>query len=258
MIFGVDHIVFASTAEERAAIGARLEGAGARAEDFTLDFAEDGVASDSWSLAGGQYLEFVVERPGRSGPATWFDAPTRVIGLGFSSDDFEADVAWPGEEGRWAMDEEIAMADGSRHRIVAAGPHEHGSPFYVFVMDRPDRALDFPPNPAAPALGRIELFGTEARGFGARVAGWLGAEVEGDRFEVGETEVRLVDEAATADGPTTGVRASLRLTAAPTSPARPDSSAGPAAPPASPGSPPAAASQIHIPLAAGTITIGDR
>ncbi len=205
MIFGVDHLVFASTAAERREIGGRLESAGARAESFTLDFADDGVASDSWSLASGAYLEFVVERPGRSGPPLWFDAPTRVIGFGFSSDDFAADVAWPGEEGRWRMDEEIAMGDGSRHRIVAAGPHEHASPFYVFVMDRPDRRLDFPPNPAAPRLTGIDLHGAEAVEFGARVAGWLGLPLVDGAIAVGDCEVRA------ADGLNAGVRASLEL-----------------------------------------------
>jgi hypothetical protein len=208
MIFGVDHVVLAATAAERGEVGARLEAAGARLEDFTLDFPEDGVASDSWSLASGAYLEFVVEVPGRRGPALWFDAPTRVIGIGFSSDDFEADVAWPGEEGRWRMDEEIAMADGSRHRIVAAGPHEHASPFYVFVMDRPDRRLDFPPNEAAPRLVGVDLHGSEAVAYGTRAAGWLGLELVDGSFRAGDCEVRLLD------GPNEGVRATLRLAAA--------------------------------------------
>jgi hypothetical protein len=205
MIFGVDHIVFASTPAERREIGERLKSAGARAEAFTLDFPEDGVSSDSWSLASGAYLEFVVEQPGRSGPPLWFDAPTRVIGIGFSSDDFAADVAWPGEADRWQMDEVIVLPDGTRHRIVAAGPHLHASPFYVFVMDRPGRGLDFPPNEAAPALVGIDLHGAEAVEFGTRVAGWLGLPLEGGAFRAGDCEIRLLD------GSEPGVRASLRL-----------------------------------------------
>jgi hypothetical protein len=130
-----------------------------------------------------------------------------VIGIGFSSDDFAADVAWPGEEGRWQMDEEIAMADGSRHRIVAAGPHEHASPFYVFVMDRPGRSLDFPPNEAAPRLVGIDLHGTEAIEFGTKVAGWLGLPLDDGAFRASDCEVRLLD------GPEPGVRASLRFAA---------------------------------------------
>ncbi len=207
MIFGVDHIVFSSTPSERREIGERLESSGARAESFTLDFPEDGVSSDSWSLASGAYLEFVVEAPGRSGPPLWFDAPTRVIGIGFSSDDFAADVAWHGEEERWQMDEEIVLPDGTGHRIVAAGPHLHASPFYVFVMDRPGRGLDFPPNEAAPALVGIDLHGTEAVEFGTRVAGWLGLPLVDGSFHAGDCEVRLLD------GPNEGVRATLRLAA---------------------------------------------
>jgi hypothetical protein len=207
MIFGVDHIVFASTPDERREIGERLESAGARAEAFTLDFPEDGVSSDSWSLASGAYLEFVVEQPGRSGPPLWLDAPTRVIGVGFSSDEFAADVAWPGEADRWQMDVEIVLPDGTRHRIVAAGPHLHASPFYVFVMDRPERGLDFPPNAAAPALVGIDLHGAEAVEFGTRVAGWLGLPLEGGAFRAGDCEIRLLD------GSEPGVRASLRLAA---------------------------------------------
>jgi hypothetical protein len=205
MIFGVDHLVFASTPAYRSEIGERLESAGAQAEAFTLDFPEDGVSSDSWSLASGAYLEFVVEQPGRSGPPLWFDAPTRVIGIGFSSDDFPADVAWPGEEERWQMDEEIVLPDGTGHRIVAAGPHLHASPFYVFVMDRPGRGLDFPPNEAAPALRGIDLHGSEAVEFGTRVAGWLDLPLVDGGFQAGDCEVHLLD------GPEAGVRASLRL-----------------------------------------------
>jgi hypothetical protein len=205
MIFAVDHVVFASTPEQRSGLGARLERAGARREEFTLEFPEDGVASDSWSLADGNYLEFVVEVEGRRGPERWFDEPTRVIGLGFASDDFAADTAWLEEQGRWEMDEELVLAGGRRYRIHAAGPHEHASRFYVFVMDRPDGRLDFAPNPAAPRLTGIDLAGAGSVGFGARVAGWLDRPLAGGAFRVGGCELRL------AAGDAAAVHASLLL-----------------------------------------------
>jgi hypothetical protein len=205
MIFAVDHIVFASTGAERSALGEGLERAGARREDFTLEFPDDGVASDSWSLADGNYLEFVVEEVGRRGPELWFDAPTRVIGIGFASDDFAADTAWAEEEDRWEMDEELVLSGGRRYRIHAAGPHEHASQFYVFVMDRPDGRLDFAADPAAPRLVGIDLSGAGAVGFGTSVAGWLGRPLADGAFRVGGCELRL------GAGEAPGVHASLRL-----------------------------------------------
>jgi hypothetical protein len=205
VIFAVDHVVLACSAGDRRRIAAGLERAGARREAFTLDFPDTGVTSDSWSLAGGEYLELLVEAPGRRGPATWFDAPTRVIGIGFSSDDFSADVAWPQEPGRWGMDEEHTLPDGRRHRIVAAGPHAHDSPFYVFVMDRPGRARDFPARPSGPCLRRITLVGRDAPALAHRLGGWLNRPVDGGTLRVGECEI------CAGDDPRPGVRATLTL-----------------------------------------------
>jgi hypothetical protein len=217
MIFAIDHIVFAATVAQRDAIGAQLEAAGCGREAFTLDFPDDGVGSESWSTRSGAFLEFVAEHEGRRGPAVWFDAAPRIIGLGFASDAFAADTGWP-QETAWRMDEAHVLPDGTPLRIHAAGPHRHLSDFYVFVMDRPDGALEFGERTAAPRITRIVLHGDDAGRYLADLAGWFGTTLQGGVLTVGDCEL------AVGTGGHPGVRASLDLEGA--APLRLDLSTG--------------------------------
>jgi hypothetical protein len=128
-----------------------------------------------------------------------------VIGLGFASDAFADDTHWS-EADAWTMDEEHALADGRRLRIHAAGPHRHASGFYVFVMDRPDGRLEFPPRPAGPRLAEVRLHGAQAPDWRRRLTGWLGLAVHDGAIDVGGTALTFTP------GPDPGVRASLRFT----------------------------------------------
>jgi hypothetical protein len=207
MIFALDHIVFAVGDGDRARIVTALEQAGLGAESFRLEFPDSGVASDSWSFASGGFVELVGALPGRIGPAVWFASTPRVIGLGFASDAFADDTAWA-QPDAWTMDEEHRLADGSRLRIHAAGPHRHASDFYVFVMDRPDGRLEFAPHSGAPRLAEVRLDGIEAHAWRDRLSDWLGLPAHDGVIAVGDTVLTFVRDAEP------GVRASLRFAAA--------------------------------------------
>lgn len=200
MIFSVDHVVFAATKQQASDIITRLHGYGFPPVDFHLDFPDDNLASDSVGLQGGASLEFVYETGGQRGPAAWFDQSPRVIGVGFSSDDFAVDTAWDGDVGAWTMPEQQGFPS-------AAGPHEHESDFYVFVMNRKDGVLQFPELTDGPRLVQISLAGTDAASWHDRLQHWLGLEGSGDNdsLAAGRTQINF------ADGPEPTVRATLTL-----------------------------------------------
>ena len=200
MIFSVDHVVFAATREQASHLITTLHGCGLAPVDFHLDFPDDHLASDSVGLQGGILLEFVYETAEHEGPAAWFDQVPRVIGIGFSSDDFAVDTAWDSEPGAWTMAAEQGMPN-------AAGPHEHQSDFYVFVMNRKDGVLQFPEVTDGPRLTQIAMEGAESATWRERLQRWLGLEADGDGLLAGGTRI------AFADGPPAGVRASLTLQA---------------------------------------------
>ncbi len=207
MIFALDHIVFSATVAERDRIAAELEGSGFAAEPFSLTFPESGARSESWSFASGAFVEFVSEdEPGATG-SPWFTQTPRVIGLGFASDDFPADTAWPDPARSWSMDESHTLNDGSALRIHAAGPHEHRSDFYVFVMDRPESQLEFPPRVAAPKLDRVTLAGCDAESWRARLSEWFGGSERDGDLMLGDAVLAFRPQA------TPSVRASLRFEA---------------------------------------------
>jgi hypothetical protein len=121
-----------------------------------------------------------------------------VIGIGFSSDDFAADAAWHGEVGAWTMPEQQAFPR-------AAGPHEHHSDFYVFVMNRKDGVLQFPELSDGPRLVQISLAGADSASWHARLQRWLALDGDSDTLAAGGTQINF------ADGPGPSVRASLTL-----------------------------------------------
>ena len=192
MIFAVDHIVFAVTAPDRARMADELLGRGFARIPLDLDFSEIGAASESFATAGGGFGELVYEtEPGRA-PAVWFDEVPRVIGVGFSSDDFERDVAaWDESEGMWLMDEDKVLSDGSILNIHAAGPHPHLEDFYVFVMDTTE--LPYADRGALARLESLTFEGERAFEWRQRLAGWLAAEPAANGLRVGDIELLFVD-----------------------------------------------------------------
>jgi hypothetical protein len=123
-----------------------------------------------------------------------------VIGIGFSSDDFAVDTAWEGDAGAWTMPEQQGFPN-------AAGPHEHQSDFYVFVMNRESGVLQFPGLTEGPQLAQITLAGAESASWRERLQRWLGLKSDGGSLVVGDTRITF------ADGQAAGVRASLTLQA---------------------------------------------
>ncbi|HEY7145499.1 MAG TPA: hypothetical protein VH637_14745 [Streptosporangiaceae bacterium] len=209
MIFSIDHIVFAATPGQRDELMPALRQAGLADVGLSLDFPEDGVASQMLGYRGGGGLEFVTETDPRHSPAVWFAQVPRVIGVGFASDDFDQDTRWDGDPGAWVMDENVPLPDGKVLNIHAAGPHKHKSDFYVFVMDRRDGRLEFPALAGGPRLARITLAGPDAGWWHDRLARWLRLPASpGGGLAAGATEL------AFTDGPGPAVRATLSFAAA--------------------------------------------
>jgi hypothetical protein len=191
MIFAVDHLVVAVDGDLAPELGRRLPRAGFQDVSFTLPFEDDGVVSDSVAYAGGGFVELLRETDPSRSPQVWFADGPRVTGLGFASDDFDADTAWDGDAGAWVMSETLTLPDGSPLHIHAAGPHLHHSPFYVFVMDRPDGRLEFPETTGA-RLQRLTLEGADAEWWRDRLARWLRLRIEDGRLRVGDVTIDFV------------------------------------------------------------------
>ncbi len=198
VIFSVDHVVFAATRQQASDLRRTLRSHGLVPVDFHLEFPDDQLASDSVGLAGGISLEFVYETARHAGPAAWFDQVPRVIGIGFAADDFAADTNWDGDQGAWTMPEQQGFPN-------AAGPHEHQSDFYVFVMDRRDGVLQFPGLTTGPRLAQITLAGAGSARWRARLQRWLGLAEDGDGLAAGDALISF------ADGQAASVRATLTL-----------------------------------------------
>lgn len=191
MIYAVDHVVMAVSASERDALAGELLGQGLRNIPLHLEFPEIGAASDSYATAAGSFVELVYETGPGSAPSAWFDETPRVIGLGFSSDDFEFDIApWVDVEGAWTMDEDHELADGSVLNIRAAGPHPHFEDFYVFVMDRPE-GLPYAELRADGRLASLTFEGVEAGDWRRRLSDWLRLPQVGDDLRAGDVALRF-------------------------------------------------------------------
>jgi hypothetical protein len=192
VIHTIDHIVYAVPSGEQERLGEQLLASGFRPTPLDLDFPEIGAASRSYAMASGGFVEFVYEtQPGVS-PQVWFSGAPRVIGVGFSSDDFERDVgAWGEPEGMWQMDELKPLPDGSTLRIHAAGPHPHFEPFYVFVMDTPE--LPYAHLGADARLKDLTFSGAQAEEWRQRLSRWLAAKEDGEALRVGGVQLSFRD-----------------------------------------------------------------
>ncbi len=191
MIFSIDHLVFVTSKSQRDRLVSRLAAAGFVRKGFLLNFGEKGSASESLGYAGGGMVEFLYPLDLLKVPEVWFNGMPRIMGLGFASDNFSADTAWDKDPGAWIMNENHMLPDGSTLHIHAAGPHEHISPFYVFVMDRPNGLLQFPELSTGPRLTRLVISGKDARAWRDRLQRWLHLNDHNGRLIVGEVEIRF-------------------------------------------------------------------
>jgi hypothetical protein len=209
VIFSIDHIVFAATPGQRDDLMGSLRRCGLAPVGLSLDFPEDGAASEMLGFRGGGGLEFVVQTDPARSPSAWFTQLPRVIGIGFASDDFDHDTIWDGDPGAWVIDESVPLPDGRVLNIHAAGPHRHHSDFYVFVMDRKDGNLEFPELTDGPWLTKITLAGADAPWWRERLGRWLGLPASSG----GGLLARHTELAFTA-GPSSAVRATLSFAGA--------------------------------------------
>jgi hypothetical protein len=215
-IFALDHIVFAISASERKGLIERLQQFGFRPEAFTLEFPEIGAASESLSFSSGGFVEFVVELDPTRSPRVWFDDIPRVIGLGFASDDFDADTWWRHESRAWVMNEDHLLPDGTVLNIHAAGPEKHLSAFYIFVMDRADGQLQFPDASELVRLRAITIRGSEAPAWNDRLRRWLDLPAPAaNRLKLGNAELVFepTDEPGAHATPTFSIQADAKMKA---------------------------------------------
>jgi hypothetical protein len=196
VFFGIDHLVLCGTRDDHRRLAERLGRSGFSTVPNPFRFDDIGAHSRSLAFRDGAYVEVVYEvAPGA--PAVWFGgAVPRVMGIGVSSDDFERDTAgW-----EWHMDETLTLDDGTAHRIVGAGPHEHLSELYVFAMDRPDRTLDWPEIAGTPQLQAITFAGAASGQWQESFGRWFGSSQA-----LGDVELRF------EDGSQAGVAVSLEF-----------------------------------------------
>jgi len=196
VFFGIDHLVLCGTRDDHRRLAERLGRSGFSTVPNPFRFDDIGAHSQSLAFRDGAYVEVVYE-VGPGAPAVWFggDVP-RVMGIGVSTDDYERDTAgWT-----WHMDETLTLDDGTPHRIIGAGPHEHLSELYVFAMDRPDRRLDWPEIAGSPRLEAIRFEGAGSGEWRDNFARWFGSSEA-----IGEVALRF------EDGPHARVAVSLEF-----------------------------------------------
>ena len=125
MLIGIDRVIVPIEAGERDALSQRLVDAGLV---YTGDTGLEShpTADAHFALEGGGFVELVWERePGASPFRNLFDGMPRVAGLGFTSDDFDADrQRFAGEKDAWLWErsDEHFRRTGLGRRIRQPAP----------------------------------------------------------------------------------------------------------------------------------------
>jgi Glyoxalase-like domain len=131
----IDHIIVAVRTADHPALSARLKEAGFVHGDAGRH--PGGTANENVAFASGAFLELLYEQEPGSGPDVWFRDTPRVQGIGFSTADYDADIAaWGTPPGSWNRIFPKTLANGEPSECRAAGPLPMQE-FYVFYMDRP-------------------------------------------------------------------------------------------------------------------------
>jgi hypothetical protein len=188
MLIGIDRIIIPIDEGEREQLSRRIVDAGLV---YTGDtgLSDHPTADAHFALEGGGFIELVWERePGTSPFGTLFDAMPRVAGLGFTSNDFDADrQRFAGEDTAWLW-ERAAADEGGASR--SAGPATVGEEDpYLFLID--GQRLPYADSGAKGRLTEIVIEGRSAAERRGRYIESLTATFEGDEFVVGATIVRF-------------------------------------------------------------------
>jgi hypothetical protein len=187
MLIGIDRVIIPIDEGERNELSQRLVDAGlVYAGDTGL---EDHPTADAhFALERGGFIELVWERePGTSPFPNLFDDMPRVAGLGFTSNEFDADrQRFAGEKTAWLWERSAEEGGASR----SAGPATVGKEDpYLFLID--GQRLPYVESGAAGRLTEIVIEGTSAPERRRRYADSLAVPFEDQQFVVGDTTVRF-------------------------------------------------------------------
>jgi hypothetical protein len=188
MLIGIDRVIIPIDEDEREDLSRRLVDAGLV---YTGDtgLSDHPTADAHFALEGGGFIELVWERePGTSPFRDLFDAMPRVAGLGFTSNDFDADrQRFAGEGTAWLW-ERSAEDEGGASR--SAGPATVGEEDpYLFLID--GQRLPYADAGATGRLTEIMIEGISAPERRRRYVESLAVTFQDDQFIVGGTTVRF-------------------------------------------------------------------
>jgi hypothetical protein len=192
VILHLDHIVVPTTRKHRQELTRRLVDAGfVHVESGRSD--ENGVEHHLLSFNGGAFLELACELEPRACPLDGlFDITTRVAGVGFSSNDLDADLtAWSDDEeapDAWYWEHEWFGGDDTRNFYRAAGPIPVGQS-YLFLMDTDQTNYHHVESDAR--LREIVFHGTDHELWRERYRRWLRLPAADDSFDVAGVRLRF-------------------------------------------------------------------
>jgi len=199
MIVQIDHIILAIDRTYYPELSSQLKAAGFVHADAGKH--SGGTQNENVAFAGGAFLELLHEQSAGSGPAEWFGETPRVQGIGFSTNDYEHDIAsWVNNPGAWDQQFSKTLVDGTVSTCQAAGPLPRHT-FYPFVMDRP--ATPWGSLGASAVLREVTFAGAAYRQWHERFAGWFGLQGDDGSLNCGDAKLKFVD------GPHPDMRASL-------------------------------------------------
>ena len=199
MITQIDHIILAVDGDSHEALSGQLKGAGFVHADAGRH--AGGTENENVAFAGGGFLELLREQSPGSGPPIWFVETPRVQGVGFSTDDYDHDIAgWVDGPGAWNERFDKTLADGTVSSCQAAGPLPREL-FYPFCMDR--AATPWATLGATPRLRRLIFAGAAHQEWRDRFVAWFDLPIIDNGLVCGDVELSFVN------GPHPDMRASL-------------------------------------------------
>lgn len=201
MITQIDHIILSVAQEGLPELSDRLKQAGFVHGDAGQH--PGGTANENVAFRGGAFIELLHEQSPGSGPAVWFRETPRIQGIGFSTTDYEGDIApWISLSTAWNRPFHKMLEDGRQMTSQAAGPLPMEE-FYVFCMDR-----EGPPFSSLGATAKLESItfaGSEAGLWHNRFRDWFGLKELRNSLLCGDVQLRF------EEGPHPRIRASLRF-----------------------------------------------
>jgi hypothetical protein len=188
MLIGIDRVIVPIEEGERDALSQRLVDAGLV---YTGDtgLSNHPTADAHFALEGGGFVELVWERePGSSPFRNLFDGMPRIAGLGFTSNDFDADrQRFAGEKDAWLWERSDDDEGGASR---SAGPATVGEEDpYLFLIDGP--RLPYADSGGEGRLTDIVIEGTSAPERLRRYTESLAVTFQDDQCVVGGTTVRF-------------------------------------------------------------------